>query len=97
MKNPFVVRTYTISIASGVSNNYNFIYVTGAVTLMECPIWRNKTTPTASTETLDNEITVYPNPSNADFKIDFGSLEIDKAVIRVYDMQGKQIKKYILL
>ena len=91
LKNPFVVRTYTISVAGGVSNNYNFIYVTGAVTLTQCPIWRTTTTPTASTETLDNEITVYPNPSNSDFKVDFGSLEMNKAIIRVYDMQGKQV------
>ena len=91
LKNPFVVRTYTISVAGGVSNNYNFIYVTGAVTLTECPIWKNTTNPAIITETLDNQITVYPNPSNSDFKIDFGSLEMNKAVIRVYDMQGKQV------
>ena len=48
--------------------------------------------PTTSVDNqLDNKVKVAPNPSNKDFRVDFSSLNVEKALIRVYDAQGKQV------
>ncbi len=48
--------------------------------------------PTTSTDNaLSNQIKVFPNPSNGDFKVDFSSLQLGKGTLRVYDAQGKQV------
>ena len=50
------------------------------------------TDPATSTDnTLSNQIKVSPNPSKADFNIDFGTLNLGKSALRVYDMQGKTV------
>ncbi len=46
---------------------------------------------TAIDATLSSQVRVYPNPSKADFNIDFASLNLGKVAIRVYDVQGKQV------
>jgi hypothetical protein len=46
---------------------------------------------TAIDGTLSSQVKVYPNPSKADFNIDFASLNLGKVAIRVYDVQGKQV------
>ena len=40
---------------------------------------------------LSNQVKVSPNPSKGDFNIDFGGLNLGKAILRVYDAQGKQV------
>ena len=48
--------------------------------------------PTTATDNLlANSIKISPNPSNSDFNIDFGGINITKSVARVYDIQGKCI------
>ena len=42
-------------------------------------------------EKNQNLIKVYPNPSKSDFNVYFGNLDISKANIRVYDMQGRNV------
>ena len=46
---------------------------------------------TAIDGALSSQVKVYPNPSKADFNIDFASLNLGKVAIRVYDVQGKQV------
>lgn len=62
------------------------------------PAFTIPSTPIEATNKLNskaeqnqNLIKVYPNPSKSDFSIDFGNLDISKANIRVYDMQGKTV------
>ena len=40
---------------------------------------------------ISSQVKVSPNPSNADFNVDFGNLNVEKGVVRVYDAQGKQV------
>ena len=48
--------------------------------------------PTTSVDNvLSSQVKVSPNPSKGDFNIDFGGLNLGKAVLRVYDAQGKQV------
>ena len=88
-------------IASGAqADNYNFVYVDGMITVVPCPFWRPTTTAgttpnaigdTSLEEWLSNQIKVYPNPSKADFNVDFGTLNLGKSLVRVYDAQGKTV------
>ncbi len=47
------------------------------------------------TTSIDNNLSmlvkVSPNPSNGDFNVDFGNINLAKATVHVYDAQGKQI------
>ena len=47
------------------------------------------------TTSLNNDMSslvkVFPNPSFSDFMVDFGSLNMSKSVVRVYNAQGKQV------
>ena len=48
--------------------------------------------PTTSIDNaLSNLVKVSPNPSNGDFNVDFGNINLAKATVRVYDAQGKQV------
>ncbi len=48
--------------------------------------------PTTSVDNaLSNLVKVSPNPSNSDFNVDFGNINLAKATMRVYDAQGKQV------
>ena len=48
--------------------------------------------PTTSIDNnLSNLVKVSPNPSNSDFNVDFGNINLAKATVRVYDAQGKQV------
>ena len=48
--------------------------------------------PTTSIDNnLSNLVKVSPNPSNGDFNVDFGNINLAKATMRVYDAQGKQV------
>ena len=46
---------------------------------------------TAIDNSLSNLVKVSPNPSKADFNVDFGSLNLGKTLVRVYDAQGKTV------
>ena len=46
---------------------------------------------TAVDNSLSNQIKISPNPSKDVFNIDFGGLNVDKSVVRVYDAQGKMV------
>ena len=48
--------------------------------------------PTTSIDnSLSNQVKVSPNPSNGDFSIDFGVLNIDRSAVFIYDAQGKAV------
>ena len=47
--------------------------------------------PTTSLDALSSQVKVSPNPSKGEFNIDFNGIALGKAVIRVYDAQGKQV------
>ena len=48
--------------------------------------------PTKSVDnSLADEVKVSPNPSSGDFNVDFGSINMVKSSVRVYDAQGKTV------
>ena len=50
-----------------------------------------KNPTTAIDASLSSKVNVSPNPSKSEFNVDFGTLALGKAVVRVYDAQGKQV------
>ena len=46
---------------------------------------------TAIDNSLENIVKVSPNPSSGDFNVDFGTINMAKSFVRVYDAQGKII------
>ena len=40
---------------------------------------------------LSNQIKIFPNPTNGDFSIDFGSLNLGKSQLYLYNSQGKEV------
>ena len=51
----------------------------------------NPNPATAIGNALSNLVKVSPNPSSNDFNVDFGGLNMNKATVRVYDAQGKNV------
>ena len=51
----------------------------------------NENPTTSIDNSLSNQIKVSPNPSRGDFSIDFGSIDMNKSLVRVYDAQGKTV------
>ena len=51
----------------------------------------NPNPATAIDNALSNLVKVSPNPSSNDFNVDFGGLNMNKATVRVYDAQGKNV------
>lgn len=55
---------------------------------IDCPVWSFTTGDgTSIDEMLDAEISIYPNPSNGTFIINYGKIEVKE--IRIYDICGK--------
>ncbi len=77
--------TFTVIATATVNGDFVGASVPTSFTLVIYP------NPTTSLDTLSNKINVSPNPSNGDFKVDFGQLNLDKALLSVYDMQGKEV------
>ena len=46
---------------------------------------------TTSLDMLSNSVKVFPNPSKADFSIDFGTLNLSKSLMNVYNAQGIKV------
>ena len=74
--------TYTVTATQGTCSN------TRAYTLVVLP---NPNPTTALDNSLANEVKVSPNPSSGVFNVDFGSINMAKSSVRVYDAQGKSI------
>ena len=51
----------------------------------------NPSPTTAIDNTLANLVKVSPNPSKGDFNVDFGTINMTKSSVRVYDAQGKVV------
>ena len=51
----------------------------------------NPSPATAIDNSLANLVKVSPNPSNGDFNVDFGTINMAKSSVRVYDAQGKVV------
>ncbi len=59
-------------------------------TLVSLSIARNPTTSLNNqSNTLENQIKVYPNPNRGDFNIDFGALRSNYQFIKLYDIHGQ--------
>ena len=73
------------------------VYTVRAGTSTTCGITKTYTIAigrsliTAIDNTLSNLVKVSPNPSRSDFNVDFGGLNMNKAIVRVYDAQGKNV------
>ena len=48
---------------------------------------------TASTVNTVNETVIYPNPSTGLFNISFGSNPVQRATLKIYDIQGKLLRE----
>ncbi len=81
---PTAVVTTTANVV--VTATFGVCTGTATYTLL---VGQNPTT--AIDGTLSSQVKVYPNPSKADFNVDFASLNLGKVAIRVYDVQGKQV------
>ncbi len=46
---------------------------------------------TAVDDSLENIVKISPNPSSGDFNVDFGTINMAKSSVRVYDTQGKVV------
>lgn len=51
---------------------------------------------TSIDNSLSNQVKVSPNPSNGDFNIDFGALNVDKSIVFIYDAQGKTVLSVVI-
>ena len=51
----------------------------------------NASPTTAIDNSLANLVKVSPNPSSGDFNVDFGTINMAKSSVRVYDAQGKVV------
>ena len=51
----------------------------------------NPNLATSVDNALANQVKVSPNPSSGDFNVDFGSINMVKSSVRVYDAQGKTV------
>ena len=87
----------TSGVISGTATAEGTATIIVTVTKGSCVTTRNYTLvvganlATSVDNVLSNQIKVYPNPSKGDFNVDFGGLNLGKAVVRVYDAQGKQV------
>ena len=92
----------TLSAAGILSGTPNFstsitFRVTATTTPNNCPGFKdytfviNPNPTTAIYNSLANSVKVFPNPSSGDFNIDFGTINMAKSSVRVYDAQGKII------
>ena len=74
--------SYVVTTSNGtcsVTRSYTFVIVAA-------------TNPATSIDnSLASLVKVSPNPSNSDFNVDFGSINMVKSVVRVYDAQGKTV------
>ncbi len=92
MSNTGLVTGTPINVENGsfsvtATNQFNCV---SATTLVSLSITRNPTTSlNNSSNTLENQIKVYPNPNNGDFNIDFGTLRSNYQFIKLYDIHGK--------
>ena len=72
----FVVTATTASNCSG-SRTYTLVILPNPTTALD--------------NSLANQVKVSPNPSSGAFNIDFGSINMAKSSVRVYDAQGKTV------
>ncbi len=86
------------SVLTGVANTTSYTISAKQTTPTSCTAITRvisiviASNPTTNVDNqLDNKVKVSPNPSNKDFRVDFSSLNVEKALVRVYDAQGKQI------
>jgi hypothetical protein len=87
--NYYMVRTLKLShVASG--SYYNL-----SQGIFDTIRFEKQTQPsleiTASRENTLNEAIIYPNPSTGLFNISFGSLPVQQATIKIYNLQGKLV------
>lgn len=87
--NYYMVRTLKLShVASG--SYYNL-----SQGIFDTIRFEKQTQPsleiTASQANTMNEAIIYPNPSTGHFNISFGSLPVQQATIKIYNLQGKLV------
>ncbi len=92
----------TLSAAGVLSGTPNFstsitFRVTATTTPNNCPEFKDYTfvinpNPATSVDnSLANLVKVSPNPSRGDFNVDFGTINMTKSSVSVYDAQGKVV------
>ncbi len=87
----------TSGIISGTPTAEGTATIVVTVTKGNCATTRNYTLivganlTTSVDNVLFNQVKVSPNPSKGDFNVDFGGLNLGKAILRIYDTQGKQV------
>lgn len=72
--------TYPITVAGGVSNNYNFTYVSGVLTIETVT-----STDSELGKLNDKTITFYPNPLSDNLRIVTGNIN---SSVAIYDLKG---------
>jgi hypothetical protein len=100
-----ITVSYPPSVASGfvtvqaINNCGSSSTRTRQIKLQACPSAFTSTTPTAkvaAVATDDMTVSVYPNPTTTEFRINLNTHSSDVVKVRVMDMQGRMVKSYTL-
>jgi hypothetical protein len=85
--------------AQGINNCSGGSIRSLQIKLQACPSAFTSTTPTAkvaAVATDDMTVSVYPNPTTTEFRINLNTHSSDVVKVRVMDMQGRMVKSYTL-